>query len=405
MEMIMKTTDRNSILILLTFSLTMLGLGISDSLRGIFFPIFQQHYRLSNMQLSYIAAVSYAGNLSFLFLGGKILDRMEKKKALAGLLFIWMAAIGVFAVSDRYVLLLAAMFFAMGASTLLNTTINITSSFLFISAPEIVVNVLFFIQGVGTSLNQSITGNWAKSMRDFRLLSTGLLVLGIAAVVCLSFCIFSQDNAGITGTKREHTTGNETVSRRQILKRPETILFILIFGFYFIAEHGILNWLVSYCTGALDVPMGTASNYLAVFFGGITIGRLILAPLVDRWGIFKSIRIFGALATVFYISGIVSGSSFLWLLSGSGICFSVIYPALVITVTRVYPRQAASTAAGSIISIASLFDIGFNLSFGKMIDLAGYRISFLSMAICMLCFYLFYLILYRKVAASGTGKA
>ena len=51
----------------------MLGLGSNDSLRGIFAPVFQDRYALSDSQLSLIVTISYVGNLLFLSLGGKLL--------------------------------------------------------------------------------------------------------------------------------------------------------------------------------------------------------------------------------------------------------------------------------------------------------------------------------------------
>ena len=47
---------------------------------------------------------------------------------------------------------------------------------------------------------------------------------------------------------------------------PAFLPLVLIIGLYFIAEHGIMNWLVSYATNALEVPMGQAANFTAVFF-------------------------------------------------------------------------------------------------------------------------------------------
>ena len=100
------------------FVVLMVGLGSSDSLRGIFSPVFSSHFALSATQLGLIVTVSYIGNLVFLLVGGNVIERFEKKKALLALTGVWMAALAVFAFTDNYYLLLAGMFCAMGASTL-----------------------------------------------------------------------------------------------------------------------------------------------------------------------------------------------------------------------------------------------------------------------------------------------
>ena len=75
---------------------------------------------------------------------------------------------------------------------------------------------------------------------------------------------------------------------------------MLIIGLYFIAEHGIMNWLVSYATNALEVPMGQAANFTAVFFGCVMVGRLVLSSLVDKLGIYRCLRLFATSAAVLY---------------------------------------------------------------------------------------------------------
>ena len=135
---------------LIGFAILMVGLGISDSLRGIFSGIFQTHFALTAKGLSTIIAVSYAGNLCFLLAGGRIMDKIDRKKAFLGFLAVWMCAMLVFLLTDNYYALLVGMFLAMGASTLLNTSITLITPFIFATSPAMIVNVLFFMQGFGT---------------------------------------------------------------------------------------------------------------------------------------------------------------------------------------------------------------------------------------------------------------
>ncbi|MFQ7002647.1 MAG: hypothetical protein ACLRRT_02485 [Ruthenibacterium lactatiformans] len=64
-----------------------------------------------------------------------------------------------------------------------------------------------------------------------------------------------------------------------------------------------------------------ASNYLAVFFGGVMLGRLVLSPLVDRLGVLKSMGVFGSLSAVLYIAGVVGGAAAMPLWAASGFPF------------------------------------------------------------------------------------
>ena len=64
----------------LCFGVLMLGLGSSDSLRGIFSPVFQEHYGVGGRGLSMMVVISYVGNLLFLSVGGKMMDTFDRKR-------------------------------------------------------------------------------------------------------------------------------------------------------------------------------------------------------------------------------------------------------------------------------------------------------------------------------------
>ena len=181
---------------------------------------------------------------------------------------------------------------------------------------------------------------------------------------------------------QEQKTGDKA-SPKEIMACPAFLSLVLIIGLYFIAEHGIMNWLVSYATNALEVPMGQAANFTAVFFGCVMVGRLVLSSLVDKLGIYRCLRLFATSAAVLYTAGVLLGAPGLWLLAVSGLLFSILYPTLVMLIPRYWPSHAASSASGLVLSVASLADILFNAVFGSLVDAIGYRISFLIMPACM----------------------
>lgn len=236
------------------------------------------------------------------------------------------------------------------------------------------MNFLFFIQGIGTSGSQSIIGNWAADISSWHTVAWGLLAIGAVAMVL--FVLFPMPEV------QEQKTGDKA-SPKEIMACPAFLPLVLIIGLYFIAEHGIMNWLVSYATNALEVPMGQAANYTAVFFGCVMVGRLVLSSLVDKLGIYRCLRLFATSSAVLYTVGVLLGAPGLWLLAVSGLLFSILYPTLVMLIPRFWPSHAASSASGLVLSVASLADILFNAVFGSLVDAVGYRTSFLIMPACM----------------------
>lgn len=184
-----------------------------------------------------------------------------------------------------------------------------------------------------------------------------------------------------------------------MLKNRAALPLVFVFGFYFIAEHGVMNWLVAYATAGLGMEQAKASNYLAVFFGGVMLGRLVLSPLVDRLGILKSMGVFGSLSAVLYIAGVVGGAAAMPLWAASGFFLSILYPTLVMSIRLFFPHGQVAGAAGTIISVASLFDILFNVGFGRLVDTLGYGVSIYVLPLAMAAFIITFLAFSR-----GHGK-
>ena len=378
----------------LCFAVLMFGLGSSDSLRGIFAPVFQNRYALSDTQLSLIVTISYVGNLLFLSLGGKLLDTFGRKTVVLSVTAIWVLSLLLNVVSDSYICILISMFFALGASTLLNTTVNILTPVVFSGYAGLMVNIFFFIQGIGTSGSQFVLGRYGLSYPGFKGVSFLLLLIGAAAGFLLILIPLGGEK------QPEHLQSKGKTEAPVTQANPKPAVFILLctmIGFYFIGEHGIMNWLFSYCIQAFQLPSGKASVYLSLFWGGMTAGRLIFAPVVQRQGTVKSIRIFGTVGTLLFCAGILIGENGILLLSISGLAISVLYPTMVLLIQQIYPAEVVATRTGAIISVATVADIVFNLFFGVITGAIGYRLSFMILPACMVGFNICYMALQKYI--------
>ena len=363
------------ILMYLSFGIVMAGLGANDALRGVFSPIFKDHFTLSSVQISMIIVMSYAGNLIFLWAGTRLADRFEKKKVMMGILLI-------------------TMLFTMGASTLMNTMINLFVPMYF-AAPGLIVNTLFFVQGIGTTGSQMILGQVATGFPWWQ--KTNLLLFSLGLIGLILFLFASKKAVVLKSETTDAKNNFDSASKAKVqMNSPILWLLVLVFGFYFIGEHGVLNWLLLYCKDQFGMDSNQASIYLSMFSGTMMIGRLVMAPLVQKWGPSRSIQIFGGIGTVLYAVGIFCGKPTLMLVGISGLFVSILYPTLLLFVQQYYPSSIASTATGTIISIATIFDIAFNLLFGKIIDQMGYHLGFMILPVSMIIFYLIVNFLIKK---------
>lgn len=376
------TKKWSSRLTFLAFVVLMVGLGSNDSLRGIFSTIFQEHFSLTTTQLGLIVTASYIGNLVFLLVGGNLSTRFSKKRVLQVLILIWMAALALFAFTSNYTVLLIGMALALGSSTLLNTTMNLITPLLFATAPGFFVNFLFFTQEIGTSGSQYILGSHADGFAFWQHTNLVLLILGAVAFVLLLFCNVPEEAAAPADAPAQKGGYDWRI----------IVPYVLVFGFYFIAEHGVMNWMVAYGVDGLGLPQASAAKYLSVFFGGMMIGRLCLSPLVDKLGALKSLAAFGGVSCVLYLIGSLGGAVTMPVWAISGLSFSILYPTLVMSIRLYFPAQQVSGAAGTILSIASLADILFNVGFGKLVDMAGYAVSIRVLPLSVLAFFIVFML-------------
>lgn len=376
------TKKWSSRLTFFAFVVLMVGLGSNDSLRGIFTTIFQEHFSLTTTQLGLIVTASYIGNLVFLLVGGNLSTRFSKKRVLQVLILIWMAALALFAFTSNYTVLLIGMALALGSSTLLNTTMNLITPLLFATAPGFFVNFLFFTQEIGTSGSQYILGSHANGFAFWQHTNLVLLILGAVAFVLLLFCNVPEEAAAPADAPAQKGGYDWRI----------IVPYVLVFGFYFIAEHGVMNWMVAYGVDGLGLPQASAAKYLSVFFGGMMIGRLCLSPLVDKLGALKSLAAFGGVSCVLYLIGSLGGAVTMPVWAISGLSFSILYPTLVMSIRLYFPAQQVSGAAGTILSIASLADILFNVGFGKLVDMAGYAVSIRVLPLSVLAFFIVFML-------------
>lgn len=376
------TKKWSSRLTFFAFVVLMVGLGSNDSLRGIFSTIFQEHFSLTTTQLGLIVTASYIGNLVFLLVGGNLSTRFSKKRVLQVLILIWMAALALFAFTSNYTVLLIGMALALGSSTLLNTTMNLITPLLFATAPGFFVNFLFFTQEIGTSGSQYILGSHADGFAFWQHTNLVLLILGAVAFVLLLFCNVPEEAAAPADAPAQKCGYDWRI----------IVPYVLVFGFYFIAEHGVMNWMVAYGVDGLGLPQASAAKYLSVFFGGMMIGRLCLSPLVDKLGALKSLAAFGGVSCVLYLIGSLGGAVTMPVWAISGLSFSILYPTLVMSIRLYFPAQQVSGAAGTILSIASLADILFNVGFGKLVDMAGYAVSIRVLPLSVLAFFIVFML-------------
>lgn len=360
--------SRSQVLVTAYFALMMLLLGCSDALRGVFLPSFRKTFDLSETQSSMIIMMSYIGNLFFLFIGGWFLDKCKKKHFVIVVSLMWMCAMLTYTLTESYAVLLVFMFFSLGASTMLSTSINVITPMAFLS-PALLMNIFSFIQCLGITGAQNIGGRFADTIKSWHIINLILFIAACLAFILLMFTDLDSD------VRPKSEAPAKSASYLDVIKNPACIYLIIICGAYYISEHGLQNWMVSYCDSYLGLSVKTGSLWLSVFYGLMTVGKIILAPFIHKLGALKVLFISSVFGAIFYISGILLESHGIILIGISGLGFSVLWPMFVYLIEMCYPPEQNGRAVGFITGIATIFDIALNAGFGTVVEHMGYRFS------------------------------
>jgi fucose permease len=156
-------------------------------------------------------------------------------------------------------------------------------------------------------------------------------------------------------------------------------------GFYLAAEYGTGNWFVNYMSETYHLGADQRSTYVALFFGLETVGRLFGGLVIDRLGYYRSILVYGSMAFLLTLAGILLGRSGLLIFALAGLGYSIIYPTIMLAFYHVF-KEAAVYATGLLLMSGTLLAMVVNLVIGIANDYLGSRLAFYAIALCLVIF-------------------
>lgn len=364
----------------------MVILGASDAMRGIFSPLFLSSFGFSVSQVGIIVSMSYLGNLVCLLMGGVILDKISHKKSFVFFVLSLSLAELVLLLGNKYAFILIGFFLTLGISTLLNTTINLVSGQFSASKSLMYLNILFFLQGIGTTLSQFVLTRFSSSLKAWNMTLILFSSILVPVAVLFSRTTFSEERNVDKENERSGDSGKTDI--------PSTLLIILSLAFYLIAEHGVTNYIMIYGIDYLGLSSSSVGKALTLFSLGIMSGRLLFSPLIDRVGgrrmlLMSLLLAFLSLCGVFVFE-------IIYLTLPAGLASSIIYPTLVNYVKKYCPSAVKARMTTMVVSTASVADILFNFLFGFIVTNCGYRVSVYLLPIAAALSFVFFLILTKR---------
>jgi fucose permease len=366
-------------------------LGITENIRSVCINLFKQDLQLNDQSLSGLMMVGTFGSVVFQFIGGFLIDRIGYRKIYHLSCIACALPLLLIHQLNGYAHFLIFFFILHSGFTLFSLATNATVPRMGDHA-SILLNITHGCYGLGAMFSPLLTDFFLARQRPWQEIYWYLSFV----YLLLWFLLFLVGNRGIQYFSRDlqsdsenpKATQNPKASLWQFLTDPFVWLFGLLFGSAIASEVATSSWLMNYLSKE-NIDQKTGSQYLLLFFGLFTFGRLIGGFWVKKIGEIKAVFFAMILSMSFLILGIQAKSEYKYLIAVSGLFFSVIFPTLVMVLNQFFHQHKAHIL-GIVASTALMIYLCFNGVIGYVNDHFSHTIAFYllpcSMMIALCCF-------------------
>lgn len=335
-SMMQKTKSLHFIIVLVLTYLAFISLGLPDGLLGIAWPFMSVRYQMPLDSLGILLIAFVVGYLATSTASGKILSILPLGILLAVSCGLTGLSLLAFVYSGYWFLVVAASFFLGAGGGAIDSSINTFAASKFSAS---VVNWLHAFYGIGATLGPLIMSFMLS--HDKQWYHGYIMVAVIQITLTVLFLI----------TLKYWKAPNEVVEQIQvqsryseILKVPAVWINILLFFLYTGLEIAVGQWIFSLLTISRGIPEEQASIWTGVYWGSLTIGRILSGFVLTKIAPKKVLSL--------AIIGILTGTIMLainqhYLLSLMGVvvigfCNAPVFPILIsLTPERVGKAHAA----------------------------------------------------------------
>ena len=341
------TPTRAATFLLVIVYLAFISLGLPDGTLGVAWP---------KMHESLALPIGVAGMLMFMvtlfsglssFASGRLIDRFGMGPVVLVSGFATGAALMLFSQArGLHWLLLAAIPLGFGAGAV-DAGLN---GFVARHYSGRHMNWLHACWGIGATSGPLIMAYAAASATGWRggYAVIGSLQLALAFIFIFTLRLWNVVPSRTTGEDEPHLVNPPTLGS----KSAAAWLSGVIFTIYVAAEGTVGLWAGSILVEGRGIGVREAGQCVTAYYASITLGRVLVGFVVDRFGNRRLVRTGVVLAllgaAVFAFSPSLSGMAIGLVLTGFG--FAPVYPSLIHEVPRRFAPEAVQTVIGRQVS-------------------------------------------------------
>lgn len=345
---------------------TMFVLGFVESMKGVSYPIIKTEFAISYEQQGMMVSIISLSFVLFCFVAGIIQGSFGAKRALhVGFITMILGMIGIFLppVLGLPRFLSVAAFFILAASFgLLEVSTNALAAQLFTSRAALLMSLLNFFYGVGSSFSPIAAGA-ITAAADWRTAYLLCIPLALIFFVPSVFFRFHEEEAGAGKEKRP---GFFTA-----MQTPMVWVFSVVLGLMIGVEVCSVNWAGVYFQDVYNLdPKSSGAAFLSHFYIFFTISRLVGGFAIEKIGYLKSLFIGTLAALIILILGFAFGAKGIYILPFIGFFVAIFWPTILATAMG-YFRKDAPIMTSAIIVISGALNSVIQYLIGLTNRLAG----------------------------------
>lgn len=378
--------EKLNLKLLVPIFLSMILLAICDNVRGVFVPVLQNEFSINNTKIGIMIFVSTLGYSIFTYIGGLFCEKIGQKRVyIVGFIIMFISLLLV-SFSPNYLVLLLGMFLINTGQAFVAIATNTIIPIIFLSIEVIIMNIAHFSYGIGSAAAQRVAGILLYNGISWRKIYFYIAIITLFQLIIIMFTQIPNLH------KLEQ---NKKIKNKIIFKDKIIYLYIFALGFYIFSEIATGNWFVNFIEKNYYFNKSQSSYYISLFFTVFAIGRLAGGFLLQKLNYLKTVAISLTIALIMYTFGILLGAKGLMLISLSGLFFSITFPTIVLTISKVYTENS-SYVTGIVVTFASFINMILNLFMGFLNDKLGIYLTYYMIPISLSFSLIFVLLIYKN---------
>ncbi|WP_238883523.1 sugar MFS transporter [Clostridium sp. YIM B02551] len=329
-----------------------------ENTKGIFIPTFKEQFSVGDTQIGNMLIITSGAYMVLTFLGGALCQKFGQKNVFIIGIILLIISLITLSKAQSFIILLFGMGLSSAGLALISIASNTILPIIVITAQTIIMNLMHFFYGFGSTLGQSLFGF---------LLSKGIQWRSIFLYIAITYGIILIAFVFVKIPKPKIAHGEDKLSFKDVITNKLILAYMLALGFYVFAEQGTGNWFVNYLIKAKGFTQENAALYLSLFFGTLTIGRLLGGFVVHKLGYFKVLITSLTIGVILYVLGLIIGGKGILIVSFAGMFFAITFPTIVLTVSKVFTQRTAYIT-GLVVTASNFMAMIFNWITGYIND-------------------------------------